>query len=440
MRKTENTSGPTKVSRRDFGRSIAAIGMAGVIAKATPSLAASESDAMAGESGQDRSANQAARECDLLIKGGTVIDPSQHLHATMDVAVQDGKILEVSRGFPEGRARRVVSAEGKIVTPGLVDILAHIFEGVGVGGVNADLNCLAKGTTTVVDGGSVGYPMIDGFRKYVVNTSSTRVYELLDIGKLGLLVGAGSMENLEWVNPQLTAKAAKENKPVVVGIKVRLSDYVGTQDVEILKRALEAAEAARIPVLAHIDSPYSPLPDLVKMLRKGDIFTHFCTYHRHNVLDANGKLLPEVTEARQRGVLFDVGHGASHFSFDIAEKCLQQDFLPDTISSCLGAEHPYKSYEYAPDLPTVISKFLLLGLDLDRVVEMVTARPARVFDYGLELGTLRPGSEADISIFELREGKFILADNTGQKRIAPQRLFPVASIRSGALHIIEIPA
>src|ERR1700694_5482797 len=176
----ENSFGLTKVSRRDFGRNLAVMGIASLVAKTTPSLAEA-GPAAAGQGGENPSANQtSSRGCDLVIKGGTVIDPSQHLHAVLDVAVKDGKILEVSRDFPEGRAAVVVSAKDRIVTPGFVDIHAHVFEGLTIMGVNADLNCLPKGTTTVVDAGSAGWPMIAGLRKYVINTSTTHVYALLD--------------------------------------------------------------------------------------------------------------------------------------------------------------------------------------------------------------------------------------------------------------------
>jgi dihydroorotase len=384
----------------------------------------------------DQSSSQ---DCNLLIKGGTVIDPGQHLHAALDVAVKDGKILEVSRDFPEDRARRVVSAKGKIVTPGLIDIHVHAFEGVG-GGMNADRYCMGRGVTTVVDTSS-GYPLIGGLRKYVINTSSTRIYAVVDIYAMPVIGTAPGrsgrksiMENLEWMNPQLTAKAAEENKPAVVGISVRMEeDYTGSEDLEILKRALEAAEASRLPLMAFIDSPYSPLPDILKMLRKGDIFDLCLNNHRNGILDANGKILPEVWEARKRGILFDSSEGR-HLSFEVAEKCLQQDFLVDTISTSL-ADNLVNGPVF--DLPTEISKFMAIGMDLDKAIELTTIKPAQVFNYGLQLGTLRPGSEADIGIFELQEGKFEFVDSGGEKRTGRQKLVNKAAICRGQLFVNE---
>ncbi len=378
--------------------------------------------------------DSSTRACDLLVKGGTVIDPVQHLHAQMDVAVKDGKILEVSSNFPEGRARTVVFATDKIVTPGLVDLHVHCFDGFG--GVNADHYCLGRGSTTVVDCGSAGYPMIGGFVKYIVNSASTRIFVLIDIGAMGTVFGTkDSMKNLEWVNPSLTASAAEANKPSVVGIKVRLQKSIqGTNDLECLKRALSAAEESHLPLMAHVSDSFSPLPDILKLMRKGDVVTHMYNGHPHGILDSNGKILPEVLEARERGVIFDSAHGRSHFSFGVAEQALQQNFLPDTISTDLS-EGNVNGPVF--DLPTTISKFLAMGMDLGNALERVTAKPAGVFDYGVPVGTLRQGSEADVSVFELHEGNYEFVDSDQQKRIGRQKLINTATICRGELFINE---
>jgi dihydroorotase len=382
----------------------------------------------------DRSSTQ---DCDLLIKGGTVVDPGQHLHAALDVAVKDGKILEVSRDFPESRALKVVSAKDKIVTPGFIDLHVHCFDGFWPG-INADHYCLGRGVTTVVDAGSAGYLGIGGFVKYVVNPSVVRIRSLVNIAALGLMPGtvANVMDNPDWVYPQLTAKAAEENKPAVVGIKVRLGiEIEGARDLECLKRALEAAEVSRLPLMAHIDGPYSPLPEILKLLRKGDVFTHIYNNHPHGILDADGKILPEVLEARERGVLLDPASsyfGKPHFSFVTAEKCLQQDFLPDTISTDLNRTNVDAGVF---DLPTMVSKFMAIGMNLDKAIERVTVKPAQVFDYGVQLGTLRPGNVADIGIFELQEGKFEFVDNDTdrEKRVGRQRLVNKVAVCRGQL-------
>ncbi len=205
---------------------------------------------------------------DLLIQDGTVIDPSQNLHAPLDVAVKDGKILEVSKGIAKERAVRVVSAKGQIVTPGFIDVHAHVFEGVSFG-LNADHYCLARGVTTVVDAGSAGYSTINNFHKFIADPSTTRVRALVNIGVTGTAMLQASYFNLDWLNPQLTAKAATDNRPVVVGIKIHMGRTItGPADMECLKRALEAAEIAGLPLMAHIEDSYSPLPGILNQLRR----------------------------------------------------------------------------------------------------------------------------------------------------------------------------
>jgi dihydroorotase len=395
--------------------------------------------------GQD-TARPASQDCDLLIKGGTVIDPGQRLHSVLDVAVRDGKILEVSKDFPESRARKVVSAKDKIVTPGFIDLHVHCFDGFG--GMNADHYCLGRGVTTVVDCGSAGYFSIDGFVKYIVDSSLTRIRALVDIAALGLLLRGATaketghvssegfmkvMDNPDWIYPQLTAKAAEQNKPAVVGIKVRLAREIqGPRDLECLKSSLDAAESAHLPLMAHIQNSYSPLPEILKMMRKGDVFTHIYNSHPHGILDANGKILPEVLEARQRGIFFDPAQGVSHVSFDTTEKALQQGFLPDTISTDLS---PQIVGGPVFDLPTQVSKFIALGMGLEKAIELVTVKPAQIFDYGIQIGTLRPQNEADIGIFELQEGKFVFEDSHGEKRTGSQLLVNKAVVRRGQLYI-----
>jgi dihydroorotase len=416
------------LNRRQFSRLLFG---SGLLVSSGLGRAAAQSPSSA--QGADPSAVQ---ELDLLIKGGTVIDPSQNLHAPLDVAVKDGKILQLSPDISPARAARVVSAKDKIVTPGLIDIHVHVFEGVGPTGLNADQYCLGRGVTTAVDAGSTGHFDIAGFRQYVIKPSATRIYALVDIGARGTLMGlVGNYADLDWVNPELTARAAEANKPDVVGIKVRLSREItgaSANDLEILKRALEAAEMSHLPLMVHIGDSYSPLPEILRRLRKGDVLTHCYTGRPHGPLDSSGKLIPEMLECRERGVFFDVGDGGPHLSLDVAEKCLQQNFLPDTISTDLGGLS-YNGPVF--DLVTELSKFLLLGLSVDQVIERVTVKPTRVFNFGVELGTLRPGTVADITVLEVCEGSFIFTDSTGKKRTGRQKLQSAVTVRTGKLYV-----
>jgi dihydroorotase len=213
---------------------------------------------------------------------------------------------------------------------------------------------------------------------------------------------------------------------------------------DLLKKAVEAAEAARVPLMVHAMNTVNPSPDLMKLMRKGDVFTHCYHGFANGILDARGKVLPGVREARERGILFDVGADRTGISFDVADQALQQDFLPDTISSDLtGAAAAHST----GDLPNVVSTMMALGLNLEQVIERVTFKPAQVFDYGVQIGTLRPGTEADIGIFEIRDERFEFNDNfdysvttlgKGGKRVGRQRLMNKAAVCRGQLYVNEI--
>jgi dihydroorotase len=415
----------TMPNRRDFAKLVLA-GGAGMIAPSGVWPAAAADPAPP---------QNADEKIDLLIEGGTVIDPSQNLNGALDVAIKGGKIFEVSQNIAAGRALKTVSAKDRIVTPGFIDMHAHCYDGVSIG-MNADRYCLGRGVTTVLDAGSSGYATFPNFRKYIINTSAARIAALIHISPIGTIMYDGGLGNLAWLNPELTAKMATDNKSVVVGIKIQLSKAIsGANDLEALKRALRAAEIAHLPLMVHIDDPYSPLPDILKPLRQGDVFTHCYNNHTHGILDANGKIIQEAREARERGVIFDPAQGQTHFSFDVAEKCMQQGFMSDTISTDLTVVTVERRVF---DLPTMVCKFMAIGVPLDKAIAMVTVNPAHVFDFGAQIGSLRPGSEADVSIFELRDGKFDLEDSDGVKRTGQKLLISKAVVRRGQLFISAV--
>jgi dihydroorotase len=412
-------------NRRDFAKFVLA-GGAGMLAPRGLWSASSEAPALP---------QSADEKFDLLIEGGTVVDPSQNMNALMDVAIKDGKILEVSKNISKDRALKSVSAKDRIVTPGFIDMHAHCYDGVGIG-MNADRYCLNRGVTTILDAGSAGSATFPNFKKYIISLSTTHIVALVHISPIGTIMYEGGLSNLSWLNPQATAKMAVDNKPATAGIKIQLSKPItGSNDLECLKRALQAAEIARMPLMVHIEDPFSPLPDILKMLRKGDVFTHCYNNRPHNILDANGKIIPEARDARQRGVIFDPAQGQTHLSFDVAEKCMAQGFFPDTISTDLTMVTVERRVF---DLPSMVSKFMAIGIPLDKAVAMVTVNPTRVFDFGAPIGTLRPGSDADVSIYELRDGKFEFEDSDGNKRSGQKMLASKAVVRRGQLFITSV--
>jgi len=372
---------------------------------------------------------------DLLIKGGRVIDPSQQIDGKMDVAIHSGKIVRLETNILVGHARRVIRAEGDIVTPGLIDLHTHVFPFVGPYGIEADPHCLRKGVTTVIDAGTSGAFTFPAFRRYNIERDATRIRALLHVVSIGMVAGStpnmGELEDLRYCVPQLAVQRAQENKDVIVGFKIRFSkQYTGPNDVEGMKRAREAADEAHLPLMIHIGGSYSPLKDFLSLMNKGDIVTHSFNSHPHGLLDDAGKIREEVLDARRRGVLFDVGHGAGSFSWQVAQKCIEQGFLPDTISTDL-----YTANVNGPvyDMPTTMSKFLLLGLSLPEVVRRTTENAARVFNFGAEIGTLKPGAEGDVSILRLQEGNFTFTDSDGKTRTGTHKLEPVVTVRGGKL-------
>ena len=373
---------------------------------------------------------------DLLVKGGQVVDPSQGLSARRDVAISGNKVARIAPGIAENEARQVLDARGKIVTPGLIDIHVHVYDGVAPLGVPADPNCIAKGVTTVVDAGSAGAFTFPGLRQHVINVVDTRVYALLNISIIGQSTLSmdnlhGELLELRYANPKLAIRTIEKNRDVILGIKIRLGKVMTDgNDLEALGLAREAADAVQLPLMVH-PGGLTPMKDILAMLKKGDVITH--TFHglEEGILDAKGRVLPSVKEAVKHGVHFDVGHGAGSFSFDIAEKALEQDLLPGTISSDV---HQFNVNGPVFDLATTLSKFLHLGLTLEEVIRRATTNPANTLGFPLSLGTLRPGSEADVAVFSLAEGDFEFVDAMAEKRIGHQKLIPVATVKSGSLY------
>jgi len=373
---------------------------------------------------------------DLLIKGGKVLDPSQDLEDLRDVAIRDGKIARLERDIPAAQARQVIDASGKLVTPGLIDLHTHVFPYVGPYGIEPDPYCLRKGVTTAVDAGTSGAFSFPAFRKFIILPAATRVRALLHVVSIGMVAGdVGELHDLRYCDPHLAAKVADENRDLIVGFKIRFSEaYTGPNDLEGLKRARTAADQTRLPLMMHIGRSFTPLAQLLSLLKKGDVVTHSFNSLAHGIVDAEGKVTPEVHEARRRGVLFDVGHGSGSFSFEVMEKCLHQGFLPDTISTDL-----YSTNIHGPvyDLPTTLSKFLLLGLSLREAFARCTVNAAQTFNFGAEIGTLKPGAEGDVSVLDLTTGDFTFTDSRRQTRQGRQKLLPVVTVRAGKLFYPE---
>lgn len=364
----------------------------------------------------------AAPKYDLIIQGGRVIDPSRKLDAVRDMAISQGRIAEIAAEIA-GAATDTLDARGKLVVPGLIDIHTHATRAKE----GAQL-CLEDGVTGLIDAGTQGADGIAG--AVAVAKSAPQTFRLLvNIGRKGLL-GSGDTMDLNLADVAAAKDAIAGNRDYVVGVKARLSrDVCGTNDYEVLKRAQEAASAFKLPVMIHMGQTMSPLSKLLPILKSGDIVTHMFAPPPNSIIDDAGKILPEVTAARRRGVIFDLGNGRTgHLRWDIAEQVLEAGFLPDTFSTDWTIEGRTAQII---DFPNVMSKFLMLGMPLDQVIACATCNAARAFPVFKDRGTLKPGSRADIAILELREGNFDFADNFGNTRTGRQRLFPRATILAG---------
>lgn len=377
---------------------------------------------------------------DLLLKGGTVIDPSQGIHRRMDVALKDGKIAAL-RDRIEEEAEEAINVSDKLVVPGLIDLHTHVYWGGTSLGVHADELSVRSGVTTFVDAGSAGAGNFAGFKEHVIETSRARIFAFLNIGFAGIFgfMGArpdgratlvGELCDIRLANVGEAVRIGRAYPRHIVGIKVRAGidgscDFPGVEPIFTARRA---AEELGKPLMAHIGLPPPTTDTMLPILRSGDILTHAFRGDPNSVLDGKGRPLPELVEARERGVIIDLGHGSGSFSFETARKMLDQGFLPDVISTDV---HVLSINGPAYDLPTTMSKMLNLGMRLDDVIRACTHNPAKVIGYEDELGTLREGTAGDITVLELAEGAFEFRDAFRNKMLGRKKLRPTLTILKG---------
>jgi len=288
--------------------------------------------------------------------------------------------------------------------------------------------CLSQGVTSLVDAGSRGADQIDSVVAFV-KQAPNRVRVLINLSRAGV-IDEGDLMDLSRADVALARDAILRHRDVIVGVKARLSRNVaGEHDLDALRRAQEIARPLGLPVMIHIGQTFSSMPQLLALLKPGDIVTHVYAPDPNSIFNGKGGVLPEVLAARRRGIRFDIGNGRiGHFTWDTMAAGIKAGFLPDTVSSdwtdAGRAEH-------VVDFPNVMSKVLMLGVPLPQVIAMATSNAAAAFPAFKGLGTLRVGAPADVSVLELREGSFEFLDNYGGKRTGRQRLFPRAAIFAG---------
>jgi dihydroorotase len=387
---------------------------------------------------------------DLLIKGGDVVDPGAGLAGRLDVGIAGDRIVALEAQLPTESAWRVMDATGQYVTPGLIDLHTHIYRGVGFFGADAESIAWRSGVTTWVDAGSSGGYTWPGFREFIIDASRVRVFAFIAMSYLGMAgLNYDEYGAIETLDSTVLARVVNANRDKIVGIKVRTgTGRTGNHGLEPLRLARAAADELELRIMCHVASGPPSIEEVLDLLRAGDILTHTYTGQSQHLIDDDGRMLPCAQQARERGVVFDIGHGSGSFSFESAEALSAAGFWPDTISTDLhqvSLPGPRLIDPRAVEvvarvkgdgtpqftLLTAMSKFLHLGWTFNDVIRATTATPAAILGQEGRLGTLRPGAYADIATFVIDEGEFELFDIHGNRRVARKMIRNIRTLVGG---------
>ncbi|MBM3596994.1 MAG: amidohydrolase/deacetylase family metallohydrolase [Alphaproteobacteria bacterium] len=400
----------------------------------------------------------------LLLRGGRVIDPTQGIDGRHDVAVADGRIAAVAPSITPSVAKEVLDVSGKLVLPGMIDTHAHVFQHVtGRFGLDADLVGVQSGVPVLIDQGGPSCMTLPAFREFVVNAKQSRVFAFLSAYLVGGMEGHyyPNLYKPDCIDVKATVRAARENADIVKGFKAHAEiGGFARWGLDVIKLSAEIAREANLPLYIHFGQlwplpkeggnsvdPDRVLPDVVDLLKPGDILAHPFTRHPGGFVDRNGQVHPIVKEALARGLKTDVGHG-SHFSFKMARIALDAGIVPDTLGADMhGYNTAVPRHAGTPEthsdqdhmffgrtrfsLASTMTSLLALGVSLEKIVPMVTSNPAAMLGMAGEIGTLKPGLVADISVLNDERGRWTLSDNEGTKVAADRMLTPAFCLRNG---------
>ena len=411
---------------------------------------------------------------DLLLSGGFVIDPRNNINQICDVAVKDGKIALVAPNIDRSSAAKHIDVSGKLITPGLIDTHAHVFEYVtGRFGLEADMCGVDSGVTTLIDQGGPSCMTLPAFREYVVKPKKSRIFTYLSSYLVGGMEGHyyPSLYKPDCVDVAATVKSALANRDIVKGFKAHAElGGFARWGIEVIRQSAEIGAQAKLPIYIHFGQLW-PLPadgdngidadtilaQVVPLLKKGDILAHPFTRHPGGFVDRKGKVHAIVKEAIAKGLKIDVGHG-SHFSYRMAQIALQAGIVPDTLGADMHGYNtmtPKPSMAGTPDehsdkdhmffgqvkfsLVSAMSAMLALGIPIEHVVAMSSWNPQRYFGLPDDIGHLGVGALADISVLNDDRGRFELIDNEGTKIISDRMLTPAFCFRDGIRHDVRSP-
>jgi dihydroorotase len=413
----------------------------------------------------------AQRGYDLILKGGRVIDPANGRDGKFDVAITGGRIAAVAPSLAKAKAKKVIDVSGKLVTPGLIDTHAHVYQYVaGPFGLNADEVGVKSGVTTLVDQGGPACLTIDGFRKHVVEGSKTRVQCFISTYLVGGLDGHRFVElySPDGINVNATVRSIEKNRDFVRGIKSHAEPgNYSRWGVEVLKKSKQIGRETGLPVYIHLGTlwpvkngmqvdPQQLLREVLPLMEPGDILAHPFTRHPSGFTDANGKVHPLVFEAIAKGVTIDVGRG-SHFSLDVARRVIDAGILPHTLGADLHGYNITRATAYSrsgqfrddenPDdaatvegsiepafsLHYAMSELMALGAPLPHVIASVTSNAAKMIREDQNLGALTVGRAADVAVIDLQDGEFTLKDGSGKELKATKRFRPVLTFKDGTM-------
>lgn len=347
---------------------------------------------------------------DLILRGGRVIDPGQNIDAVLDVGFADGKVAAL--GPDLGEAKEVRDVAGRIVTPGLIDLHTHVYWGGTSLGVDPDEYARYSGCTTLIDAGSAGPGNFHGFRRHVIERAECRVLPFLNLSFAGIFafhwdVMVGESQDLRLLNPRVALKVAREQADLVVGIKIRVgAGTSGPLGLHPMEMARELADEAGLPLMGHLDAPPPSRPDMLRLLRRGDILTHCFRPWPNAPIKPDGSIEGDVAAARARGVIFDIGHGGGSFGFKTAMAMVKNGFLPDVISSDV---HLTSIGGPAYNMLVTMTKLMHLGMPLTEVIRASTINAATAIRK-TDRGTLKPGTLGDATILDLEQGRFEITD------------------------------